>query len=408
MGLALVRSGRRRVGAQVVGEGGEARARPSRAARSSDAAGDPDATPGSRGRGRAQAAHVNPVGKLAGCSCWAKSRPCVDNPSGAVEAIRQGLEHDQAAQGAPFSVNHYRRLLARSLLQLGRPAEARVPLEAIFAGDGLDGVDAEANWLLSRAYLQEGRIADAAAALDRAGSYRADNPLEPSRAPTSARLAARRAIATRPAPTRRAATPARFTTAANCSSCRSLTVPLPDPDDPKVTHAFARDSDRIKVETRAGDKVLQDDRRVRLRDPRQLRDHDRPRRRARSTVRFGCRRITRRRGSPGAGRPVTSPSQIRPTRSAASRSACATASSAVFTATSPAAAIFAILRPSRAPAPRPPIRDRLRALPRARARTTCGGRGRLRRSSDRQRRRQGRPRRSTSCAPIAMSWDRPA
>ncbi len=31
--------------------------------------------------------------------------------------------------------------------------------------------------------------------------------------------------------------------------------PLADPDDPKVTHAFKRENDKIKVETHAGDKI---------------------------------------------------------------------------------------------------------------------------------------------------------
>ena len=33
--------------------------------------------------------------------------------------------------------------------------------------------------------------------------------------------------------------------------------PLADPDDPKVTHAFKRENDKIKVETHAGDKIYQ-------------------------------------------------------------------------------------------------------------------------------------------------------
>jgi tetratricopeptide (TPR) repeat protein len=175
----------------------------------------------------------------------------VDNASGAVEAVRQGLDHDQAAKDAPFPVNHYRRLLARSLLQLARPAEARVPLEAIFAGDGPGGGDSEANWLLSRAYLQEGRIADASAALDRAGSYRAEHPLEPEPGPYVG--------AARCAPCHR------DETRAHMKSRHSRTFhhgrelldlpipdrPLPDPDDRTVTHTFEREGDRIEVETRS-------------------------------------------------------------------------------------------------------------------------------------------------------------
>ena len=41
----------------------------------------------------------------------------------------------------------------------------------------------QASWLLSRAALQEGAIPEAAAALEAAGSYRAEHPLEPEPAP---------------------------------------------------------------------------------------------------------------------------------------------------------------------------------------------------------------------------------
>ena len=43
--------------------------------------------------------------------------------------------------------------------------------------------DPEAAWLLSRVYLQEGDKTQALAALKQAGSYRADNPLEPEPGP---------------------------------------------------------------------------------------------------------------------------------------------------------------------------------------------------------------------------------
>ncbi len=54
--------------------------------------------------------------------------------------------------------------------------------------------------------------------------------------------------------------------------------PLADPDDPKVTHTFKRENDKIKVDTRAGDKILSGDRRVCLRDQRPVRDDGRSRR----------------------------------------------------------------------------------------------------------------------------------
>jgi tetratricopeptide (TPR) repeat protein len=179
----------------------------------------------------------------------------LEDPLAAAEAIRRGLKIDPAASGALFPLGHYRRLLARSLLKLGRPAEAREPLQAEFDNAGLPGVDPELCWLSSRAYLQEGRIDLAAEAAKLAGSYRTQNPLVPEPAPNVG--------------------------AASCASCHReifrahqqsrhaqtfhhgpalLKLPFPDhpltdPDDPKVKHTFSREKERIVVTTGAGGQV---------------------------------------------------------------------------------------------------------------------------------------------------------
>jgi tetratricopeptide (TPR) repeat protein len=179
------------------------------------------------------------------------------NPDGAAEAIRKGLELDPSAKGLPVSPHHFRKLLARSWLEIGQPARA---IETLTAEPGkIDSalIDPEASWLLSRAYLQNGRSSDALAALKRSGAFRDENPLVPEPSP--------------------------FTGAARCASCHpketmthnrsrhSRTLhrgpallelpfpdkPLADPDDPKVTHTFKRDRKRIQVETRAGDRVFE-------------------------------------------------------------------------------------------------------------------------------------------------------
>ena len=181
----------------------------------------------------------------------------LDDRQGTVDALGRGLELDPGAKGALHPPSYFRKLLARSLLALGRPAEARQALEAIRASNGIGGLDPEAEWLKSRAWLQEGKLSEAAAALALAGSYRAENPSIPEPSP--------------------------FAGEASCVSCHReesrsheksrhartfhhdrglLALPIPDrpltdPDDPKVTHAFRRDNERVKVETRAGDKVYQ-------------------------------------------------------------------------------------------------------------------------------------------------------
>ena len=90
----------------------------------------------------------------------------------------------RAPTGLSSPLSHYRKRLARRLLQLGTAGEARQALEAIRA-ERRDGrrLTLKSEWLLSRAWLQEGNLKEAGAALELAGSYRAENPLVPEPSP---------------------------------------------------------------------------------------------------------------------------------------------------------------------------------------------------------------------------------
>jgi tetratricopeptide (TPR) repeat protein len=185
----------------------------------------------------------------------------IDNPAGAVDALRQALQRDSAAQGVPFDSAFYRRMLARNLMRLGRPAEAQEQLEVLVSPPKGSQVgvqeDPEANWLLSRAHLQQGRIPAAAAALARSGDYGAEHRLLPEPSPYvgSARCApCHREI-------HRAYDGTRHTRSFHHDG-GLLELPMPDgpladPDDPKVTHTLARQGQRIEVQTKAGDRVFQ-------------------------------------------------------------------------------------------------------------------------------------------------------
>jgi tetratricopeptide (TPR) repeat protein len=175
------------------------------------------------------------------------------DPAGAAQALRRAFALDPDGKAAaPQPPGPLRLLLARCLLQLGRPVEARRILQAI-AGSGSDPQFA---WLLSRCFLQEKAWAAAAAALEAARSYREDYPLDPE--------------------------PASYVGAARCGSChrsnyqsvmasrhartfsrprdpRALTLPdhpVPDPADPQVSHTFQAAEDGIRAETRVRDQVF--------------------------------------------------------------------------------------------------------------------------------------------------------
>ncbi len=176
----------------------------------------------------------------------------LSDPAGAAIVLRRALERSESARLDRSALYRYRKLLARALLRIGTPAEARTVLGAVLD----DGADPEAFWLLSRAALQEGAVADAAAALEDAGSYRGDHPLEAEPSPFIG--ANRCALCHRD--TFRALEASRH--ASTLLRGEPLAAvpypngPIPDPDNPTVIHAFHRDGERIRFETEAGDKVL--------------------------------------------------------------------------------------------------------------------------------------------------------
>jgi tetratricopeptide (TPR) repeat protein len=184
-------------------------------------------------------------------------RVLLEDRSGAVDALGRGLELDPRAEGALQPSLHFRKLLARSLLQLGRPAEARRALEAIAASDATGRLDREAHWLTSRAWLQEGKLPEAAAAFASSGSYRAENPLIPEPSPF---VGAASCVSCHPRESRSHEKSRHARTFHHGRALLELPIPgrpLTDPDDAKVTHTFRRDKDAVEVETRAGDKIYQ-------------------------------------------------------------------------------------------------------------------------------------------------------
>ncbi len=64
-------------------------------------------------------------GRPAECCLLGDILALLDDPKGSVDAFRDALERDPNRVGAPLPLSHYRKRLARGLLQLGQPAEAR-------------------------------------------------------------------------------------------------------------------------------------------------------------------------------------------------------------------------------------------------------------------------------------------
>jgi tetratricopeptide (TPR) repeat protein len=176
----------------------------------------------------------------------------IHDPRGAVAALRRALALDPQAHAGTLTARQGRKLLAHALLQIERPGEAKAELRTVLA----EGPDPEAEWLLSRACLQEGSLTEASDALGRSGSFRAENPLafEPSPYIGSARCEeCHAAIHHAEQSGRHSRT---FSRVADLKTLPIPAWPVRDPADPTIVHSFKKAGDRIQVETSVEGKVF--------------------------------------------------------------------------------------------------------------------------------------------------------
>ena len=176
----------------------------------------------------------------------------LNNAPGAALLFRRALDLDPTVLDRSHDPTTLRKAIARTFLRTARPAEARTVLQPIVDR----GPDVETAWLLSRVYLQEGDNARALAALKQAGSYRADNPLEPEPSPYVGEARCenchtaifRDSLASRHTQT--------YYRGPQLDAISMPDGPLLDPDDPEVTHAFQKREGVLHEETRVGREVF--------------------------------------------------------------------------------------------------------------------------------------------------------
>lgn len=181
----------------------------------------------------------------------------LDDPKGVVDGVRDGFDADPKAKGASLPASQYRLLLARNLLRMHRPAEAVTALGPLSGTSepAEDSTSREAHWLLGRAYLQQGHLAEALAEGRRAGTYRADNPLAFEPAPYVGEASC---ASCHPRESREHARTRHARTFHHGAGLLDLPIPerpLADPDVPGVTHTFQRDGGRIRVQTKTVDRT---------------------------------------------------------------------------------------------------------------------------------------------------------
>lgn len=157
-------------------------------------------------------------------------------------ALTRVLRRDRSTFLAIDGPTAARKMLARTLLEDGRAAEARSWLERVE-----DRSDPEVNWLLSRAFLVEGKLELACAAAASAGTYGREDPTrpEPSRFVGAKRCAeCHGAIYRSQQGSRHAAT---FATGEAMKALPLPRGPVADPGVPGVVHRFERSGGRIRA-----------------------------------------------------------------------------------------------------------------------------------------------------------------
>ena len=181
----------------------------------------------------------------------ASIRAELGDPAGAAALLHQAMLRPEAARLDRASSTQYHKLLARTLLETGEPAKASEVLGEILKA----GSDPQASWLLSRAGLQQGAKREAHAALEAAGSYRADHPLEwePGRYLGEDRCAkCHHEIFQAHRSSRHSATLLR---GPGLTAFPFPAGSIPDPDHAAVSHRFRSDGSRVDFETETAEGV---------------------------------------------------------------------------------------------------------------------------------------------------------
>ena len=178
----------------------------------------------------------------------------LDDPTGSVDALRTALERDPAAEGAPLPIAHYRKQIARGLLQLAKPAEAKAAIEPLRKRRG--------RWRRRASGMAPQSCLASVGKPQGGGGGRGACRLVPGGNTCSSRSRARfwesRAVSLAIARKRAHEQSRHARTFHHGRGLLDLPIPdrpLTDPDDPAVTHVVRRENDEIKVETRAEEEV---------------------------------------------------------------------------------------------------------------------------------------------------------
>ncbi len=187
-----------------------------------------------------------------GTIALARIRHDLLQPAAAAELLIQALNRDPELAHAKADTREVRLLLARCLLETGQTERAHKELDKSLAA----GTDARASWLLSRALLMEGKLAEARAALEESQRAETSDPLRAEPAPF---VGAARCASCHPKEFKTQ----QISNHANTLRARSQLTDLPWPErplidlnNPRVTHEFQKAENAVEVQTRVGNEVF--------------------------------------------------------------------------------------------------------------------------------------------------------
>jgi tetratricopeptide (TPR) repeat protein len=181
-------------------------------------------------------------------------REKLDDPARTAEALQRAhrLDPDPMLGDMDSPPGSTRKRFARALLRTGRPAEARDQIAIVQARER----DFEASWLLSRAWLQQGDIPAATAALAQSGGYGVRDPTitEPAPFVGAARCAECHEPFHRDQQSSRHART--FHQSVELEALPALDRPVADSGDADVQHVLRHEDGRLRWETTDQGRVM--------------------------------------------------------------------------------------------------------------------------------------------------------
>jgi hypothetical protein len=190
-----------------------------------------------------------PEWNVRGMAILASLRRELFEPAAAADLLVEVLRRESDLPSAGTDLRQLRRLLSLCLLESNRPREAGIQLAQVLEF----GPDAELSWLLSRARLMEGKVAEAKAALAESGEFAHNDPL---RHEPASYVGASRCMGCHPREFRSQQQSRHARTIVAGTVISSLPwpdEPLVDRANPHVTHRLRRVNDRLEATTQFED-----------------------------------------------------------------------------------------------------------------------------------------------------------